>query len=475
MTFQRVLGESAEMTKACITAIVLSAGKGSRMHSSLPKSLHPVAGQPILARILAVLKKSHIDEVHVVINREQDHLIRPVASAFKAQVFFQEQKVGTAAGVLSAGVENLKGDVLIINGDHPLISASDLANMINTFHKESADLCVGSCMRKDPGDYGRIIRQKESIIAIAEKETLTYESRKINEVNTGIYMVKAQCLLESLSQINCENPKKEYCLTDMVSIAVNEGKKVITCTVSGDSAFGVNTQKELAFVTKKIFIRKLNHLMSQGVIIVDPLNTYIEESVQIGQGSIVYPGSYLRGQTTIGPFCAIESNSFIINSLIHELVLIRSGSYLESAEVGAQSVIGPYARLRPGTKIGEECRVGNFVEMKKTHFGSRSKASHLSYLGDADIGEDVNIGCGTVTCNLNMDGKKYKTHIGDKVFIGSGTQMVAPVKIEDCSGTGAGSVITEDIPSQSLGLSRVSQKNLENYFRRKTKEKTEDK
>ena len=461
------------MAKTFTTAIVLCAGKGSRMHSSLPKSLHPVAGQPILARILAILKKAQVEEVQVVINREYDRLMRPVVSAFKAQVFFQEQKVGTAAGVLSAEVENLKGNVLIVNGDHPLISASDLINMMDSFNKESADLCVGSCIKKDPEDYGRIIRQKESVIAIAEKETLTYESEKITEVNTGIYIVKASCLSECLSEINCENPKKEYCLTDMVSIAVQKGKKVIACSVSEDSAYGVNTQRDLAFATKKIFTRKLNFLMSQGVMIVDPLNTYIEEGVQIGQGSVIYPGSYIRGRTTIGSFCAIEPNSFIIDSLIHELVLIRSGSYLESAEVGAQSVIGPYARLRPGTKIGKECRVGNFVEMKKTDFGARSKASHLSYLGDAEIGEDVNIGCGTVTCNLNMDGKKYKTRVGDKAFIGSGTQMVAPVEIGDCAGTGAGSVITKNVPSQSLGLGRTPQKNLENYFRRKTKEKTE--
>jgi bifunctional UDP-N-acetylglucosamine pyrophosphorylase/glucosamine-1-phosphate N-acetyltransferase len=272
-----------------------------------------------------------------------------------------------------------------------------------------------------------------------------------------------------LSQIKDQNPKGEYCLTDMVSVFVNQGKKVIACPVTEDSAFGVNTQKELSFATKKMFTRKLNHLMSQGVIIVDPLNTYIEDSVQVGQGSVIYPGVYLKGNTSIGPFCAIETNSFIMDSLIRELVLIRSGSYLESAEIGAQSVIGPYARLRPGTKIGKECKVGNFVEMKKTSFGSRSKASHLSYLGDAEIGEDVNIGCGTVTCNLNMDGKKYSTRIGDKVFVGSGTQMVAPVNLGDCSATGAGSVITKDVPAQALAVERTPQKNMENYFKRKTK------
>ena len=458
------------MNKALITAIVLSAGKGSRMQCSLPKSLHPVAGQPILVRILTALKRANVIEIRVVINEEHSQLIQPITEAFKAQSYFQNEKKGTAAAVSSAGLDQLKSHILIVNGDHPLISSSDLENMIKLFREESADLCVGTCVKKNPGHYGRIIRQRGKITAIAEKESLTHESEKINEVNTGIYLVKADCLKSFLLQVKNDNPKEEYCLTDIVSFCISKEKKVLSFSVSDDSAFGVNSQSELAFATKKIFTRKLNHLMAHGVIIIDPLNTYIEDSVQIGQGSVIYPGVYLKGRTSVGSFCAIEPHSFVADSVIHKLVLIRAGSYLESVEVGMQSVIGPYARLRPETKIGENCRVGNFVEMKKTLFGSGSKASHLSYLGDAEVGEDVNIGCGTVTCNLNMDGKKYNTQIGDKVFIGSGTQMVAPVKLGDCSATGAGSVITKDVPSQALALERSPQKNLENYFLRKRRE-----
>ena len=457
-----------------ITAIVLAAGTGSRMHSSLPKNLHPVAGQPILSRILSILKKTGVNEIRVVINKEHKNLMQPIADAFKAKVFFQSEKKGTAIAVLSAQIDDLKGNVLIVNGDHPLISVSDLKNMIDTVQKKSADMCLGSYIKADPGDYGRIIRKEKKIVAIIEKDSLTSESEKITEINSGIYLVKSECLKSYIPQIKDENSKQEYALTDMVSIIVKEGKKVISCLISEDSAFGTNTQRELAFATKKIFTRKLNHLMSQGVIIVDPLNTYIEESVQVGQGSVIYPGVYLKGRTSIAPFCAIEMNSFIMDSVIHQFVLIRSGSYLESTEVGTQSVIGPYARLRPGTKIGEQCRVGNFVEMKKTHFGSRSKASHLSYLGDTEVGEEVNIGCGTVTCNLNIDGKKYNTRIGDKVFVGSGTKIVAPVEIGDEAVTGAGSVITKDVPSQSLAIGRSSQNNKENYFKPKKINKSED-
>jgi len=452
------------MSKIFTTAVILAAGKGSRMQAvSLPKSLHPVAGKPLLARILTALKSINVDEVRVVIHEEYNHLIQPIADAFKAKIYFQDQnKKGTAVAVLSAQVEN--GHVLIINGDHPLINPVDLKNIIDKFQKESGDLCIGSYNKKEPGDYGRIVHQGHKVVAIIEKESLTHESKKITEVNAGIYLAKADYLNICLHQVDNNNPKEEYCLTDIVAIAVKQGKKVLTCPVSADSAFGANTQRELAFATKKIFVRKLNHLMNQGVIVIDPLNTYVEEMAHVGQGSVLYPGVYLKGRTNIGPFCAIETNCFIMDSVIHEFVLIRSGSYLESAEVGQRSSIGPYARLRPGTKIGKQCKVGNFVEMKKTEFGNRSKASHLSYLGDAEVGEDVNIGCGTVTCNLNINGKKYPTRIGDKAFVGSGTQIVAPVELGDCSATGAGSVITENIPSNALGIERTTQKNLTNHF-----------
>lgn len=453
------------MDNISITAIVLAAGKGSRMHSHLPKSLHPVAGRPILARILTALRQANITQIHVVINSEHTHLIQPITQNFKAKLCFQDtNKKGTAAAALSVQIQDKNSYVLIVNGDHPLISSEDLNGLIQKIQKEKADLCVSSYVTQNPENYGRVLRQKDRIMAIIEKDSLTQESAKIKEVNVGIYLIKAQCLLQYLPKIQNHNSQKEYCFTDIVSICVNQGQKVTSFLVSADSAFGVNTQRELAFATKKIFTRKLNSLMNQGVIIIDPLNIYVEESVHVGNGSVIYPGVYLKGNTSIGSFCAIEMNSFIMDCTIHDLVLIRAGSYLELTEVGVHSVIGPYARLRAGTKIEEKCRVGNFVEMKQTHFGSRSKASHFSYLGDATIGEDVNIGCGTVTCNLNLDGKKYPTKIGDKVFIGSGTQIVAPVELKENSATGAGSVITQDVPVKALAVARATQKNIEDHF-----------
>ena len=472
-----------------ITAIVMSAGQGSRMHSALPKSLHPVAGQPILARILRALTSLHLQDIRVVVNPNQQNLVQPVAHAFKAKTFCQSQNKGTASAVQSANIDELKGAVLIVNGDHPLITPEDLEKIIHLFEKESADLCFGSFITENLGDYGRVIRQGGKIKAIVEKRKgATLEAgptSKVNkkqdissktslkEINTGIYLIKAKVGQAFLPRIKPDNPKKEYGLTDIVSLLVQSGKKVVACPLSADSAFGVNTQKELAFASKKLFTRKLNQLMSEGVVIIDPLNTYVEESVFVGQGSVIYPGAHLRGRTSIGSFCAVENNSFIMDSVIGDFVLIRAGSYLESAEVGAKSAIGPYARLRPGTKVEGECRVGNFAEIKKTHLRARSKVGHFSYLGDADIGEDVNIGAGAVTCNFSQDGKKHSAKIGDKAFIGSGAYMVAPVEIGDEAVVGAGSVITKNVPAKALAIARTPQNNVENYRHRQTKPETE--
>ncbi len=450
------------LKKQDVTAVVLAAGLGKRMGSHLAKSLHPVAGKPMLVRILQILKKSGVGDIRVVIHPDHKSLIQPIVEAFKAKVYLQDvSRKGTAVAALGASIDTCKKFVLILNGDHPLIMLEDVEKLIECFNEQVADVCVGFFQTDTPGEYGRVVRRNNQIVALVEKKALTPELEKVKEINTGMYLIKSDVLGKCLFQIMNTAPRStlngEYGLTDIISLCSKAGKKVAGVAVSEDSAFGVNSQKMLALATKKLFMRKLNHLMRQGVIIIDPLTTYIEEDVHIGMGSVIYPGVYLKGKTGIGPFCAIEPHCFIADSVIHHSVLVRAGSYLEQTVVGSKTVIGPYARLRIGTKIGEQCKVGNFVEMKKTHFGDRSKASHLSYLGDAEIGTDVNIGCSTVTCNLHTSGKKHPTKIGDGAFIGSGTQLVAPVDIGEGSVTGAGSVITKDVPNESVALSRVPQ------------------
>ena len=442
-----------------ITAIVLAAGAGRRMGSTLPKSLHPVAGKPMLARTLKSLRQAGLQSLRVVIHKQFERLMRPVAESFKTEVYFQDSLKGTAAAVKSSNLETCHPAVLILNGDHPLVDPSDLKKIIQTYHTQPVAMCVGSFTTDSPGEYGRIIYNKKTVQAIMEKQSSGVASKSSSEINTGIYLVNRKLLQKYLPQVLHTDSNKESMLTDIVSILVKKKERVVTVSMSEDTALGVNSQQALALATKKVFNYKLQKLMRQGVIIVDPFNTYIEEDVQIGEGSVIYPNAYLRGRTGIGLFCAIEANCFIADSVIHHSVLVRAGSYLESVEIGSESVIGPYARLRPGTKISEKCRIGNFVEMKKTYFGKRSKASHLSYLGDAEVGEDVNIGAGTVTCNLNIDGKKHNTKIKDQAFVGSSTQFVAPVELGEGAATGAGSVITKNVPNNHLAVSRSVQKN----------------
>ena len=455
-------------TSKTLTAIVLAAGRGLRMKAPFPpKSLSPVAGKPMLFRILQVLSRLPLKEVRVVVQPSHRQWVQPVAEAFKARIYthpYSGEKgqpspppTGTASSVKVAMPGLSAGEVLIVNGDHPLLRSRDLQKMIDLFYSKNLDMCLASFEKPDPGSYGRLLRRKGKLAAIVEKDQLSPGMENLREVNAGLYMVKASFLNQCLPHIKNNNPKKEYYLTDMVARAFQQNKSIEAVPVSVESAFGVNTQQELALATRKVFSLKRDQVMSEGVILIDPLNTYIEEDAGVGPGSVIYPGVYLKGQTRVGRCSAIESHCFIRDSQVGDHALVRAGSYLESVVVEDQAQVGPYARLRAGTHIGKSCKVGNFVEMKKTRFGSRSKAGHFSYLGDCEVGEDVNIGCGVVSANLNLNGQKNTTRLGDGVFVGSGTQLVAPVELKEGSATGAGSVIVEDVPRGHLALSRVRQ------------------
>lgn len=444
-----------------LSIVILAAGRGIRMASSLPKPLHPVAGQPMLARVLKATREISSDSVRVVVGYG-DHLIIPVAGKFKALCFKQEDnEYGTAKSLLAARPEELKGDVLVINGDHPLVHSSDLKNFIEDCRKQDADLCVASFEHKQESSFGRMVLKGDDLVDIVEAIDLKEGESYSSLVNAGLYFFKAGTL-KHLKEIK-QNKTKEYFLTDIISILHEKKYKVRAVPVPWNIAFGVNNQNELAVASAIVFENKCYELMNQGVIIVDPKSTYIESDVTVGSGSMIYPGVYLKGQTQIGHFCAIESQSHIFDSKISNYVNIRIGSYVEESEVGEKSVIGPYAHLRTGTQIGKECRIGNFVETKKAKIGDQSKAAHLSYLGDVEIGKEVNIGCSTVTCNYGVDKKKRKIEIRDKVFVGSGVQLVAPVKIQKNSVIGAGSVITKDVPEKSLAIERADQKIIKDY------------
>ena len=387
-----------------LNVIVLAAGRGQRMASQLPKVLHPVAGQPMLARILNSAQTLKPKQLRVVVGPVSD-IVSTVAGKFKALCFQQKETAwGTAQAVLTAKPEEMKGDILIINGDHPLINSYDLIQFVRNYHKISADCAVASFKTPHPNEYGRLIFKGNELVNILEAYEVDKNKTKHEFVNAGLYIVKAELIQKYLKEVK-KNIKEEYNLTDLISILHKKNYKTRAIDVPWHVAFGVNNQKELSIASSIAFENNCYKHLDNGVVIMDLKNTYIEDEVVIGKSSLLYPGVHLRGNTKIGAFCAIESNSYIFNSLIKNYVNIKAGSYIEGAVVGSKSVIGPYAHLRPETVIGEECRIGNFVETKKMSMRDKSKASHLTYLGDTEIGSHVNIGCGTVTCNYGTDKK----------------------------------------------------------------------
>lgn len=344
-----------------------------------------------------------------------------------------------------------------------MIEGSDVKDFIRIFRDEKCDLAVVTAEVKNPAEFGRIVRHKGDLAAIVEAKDASADTLKIREINTGIYVVRASVLTDYLPKISNNNSKKEFYITDLISMCITDKLKVQAIKSTPKVAVGVNTQIELAKATRLLFKRKALRLMEEGVLMIDPKTTYVEESVTIGAGTVIYPNVFIRGKSKIGQFSVIESNSFISDSLIGDSVQVRGGCYLEKAEIHSKASVGPFARLRPETVIGEEAHVGNFVEMKKVNFGKKSKAGHLTYLGDAEIGEEVNIGCGTITCNYAADKKKYKTKIGNRVFVGSDTQFVAPIEIGDDALIGSGSTITKDVPAKALAVARGKQIIKENY------------
>lgn len=459
--------KSVENTSS-FTAIILAAGQGKRMMSPLPKVLHPVAGVPMIQHLLNALQACDFAEVRAVVGHGEQ-LVRPYLENQGVVCCKQQQQLGTGDAVRSADVDSIEGSVLIANGDHPLLRAEHIRSFIQEFEDSKADVAVVSAELKNPKSFGRIIRHYENLKAIVEAKDASKETLSIREVNTGIYLVKASVLSEYLPLLQNNNAQKEFYLTDIISTCVESGLKVIAIRGPKEAAFGVNTQKELAQATKLMMRQKVNALMESGVLVIDPATTYVENTVSVGPGSVLYPGCYLRGTTKIGSFTVIEPHVFVLDSVIENSVQIRAGSYIEKSHVKAKAQIGPYARLRPETEIGEEAHIGNFVELKKTKFGARAKAGHLSYLGDAEIGEDTNIGCGTITCNYAVDKKKYKTKIGKNVFVGSDSQFIAPVQIGDDAVIGSGSTITKDVPANALAVARGKQFTKENYVKKQEK------
>ena len=457
--------------KGGISVIVLAGGLGTRMRSSVPKVLYPLLGRPILRWVLECVRALGPEQVVVVTNPKTDRQIRAATEDMALVYAIQRRPLGTA-NAFATGIRALggpEGPVLVLNGDTPLLRPETLRRFIGQAQKRSLSLGVLSFYCQAPQGYGRVIRDGTGrAIAIREEKDLSETERQIKEVNSGVYYMKteAQALVRRIKK----NPLKgEYYLTDIVGLALKRGLAFDVLQVGREEEFlGINTKEELLQAQRILRRRLVMGLVEADVFVLDEDRVYVGPDVRVGPESTIYPDVYLEGKTLIGSNCTLGPNVRIVNSRIGNGVQIREFSVLEDVVVEDWAMVGPFARLRPGTVVKKGARIGNFVEVKNSSIGEGTKALHLSYIGDATVGKDVNIGAGTITCNY--DGlKKHRTVIEDGAFIGSDTQLVAPVKVSRGAYIGAGTTVTRDVPPDSLAVSRSPQKNIPGWAKRKKK------
>ena len=454
--------------KKGLAAVVLAAGKGTRMKSALPKVLHPICGQPMLYYPLEAARLAGFQQLKVVVGHRAE-LVSETFSADDITWVTQSDQLGTGHALMCAAdsLRGYSGPLLLLCGDVPLITAETLEQLQRYHSQQQAAVTVLTAQMPNPSGYGRVIRDGEQILQIVEERDADEQQRQVTEINTGTYLFDAAFVLSALKGLNKNNAQREYYLTDVVAAAVAAGEKTrALCVDDPTEVMGINDRCQLA--EAEVLMRwKINaDLMFGGVSMTDPTTVYIDNGVEIGIDTILHPNVHLHGKTTIGKNCIIETGVVVVDSQIADGVHLKAGSAIEEAQIGPDCKIGPMAHLRPGTVLTGNNKIGNFVETKKVHLGEKSQASHLTYLGDAEIGKNVNFGCGTITCNY--DGvNKHKTTVEDDVFVGSDCQFIAPVTIGRNSLIAAGSTITKDVPPDSLALSRTEQTNVDGWRLRK--------
>ncbi len=450
-----------------IAVVVLAAGSGTRMKSSVPKILHNIFGKPIIQHVLDSVKGLHSD-TNIVVLSLQTKEVEEILKDYPVKFVYQERPLGTADAlkVSRKYLKEFKGTVIVLNGDTPLVETETLKNLVRLHKENREDISFISFIVNGEHSYGRVVRHGKSVMGIIEDKDATEGQKAIKEVNSGIYAIRSE-LLKLLDKIKINEKKGEYYLTDIVKIAVDKGYTVSAHILSNEKELtGINTRLDLHNAGLYLRDRVVDKWMEKGVTFIDKSSVFIHPDVEIGVDTIIYPNVFIEGKSVIGRNCVIYPNARIIDSKIADNVVIKDSTVIESSIVEEGAIIGPFAHIRPESLIGQRAKIGNFVEIKKSRIGMGTKASHLSYLGDAEVGENVNIGAGTITCNY--DGKKkHKTVIEDNVFIGSDTQLVAPVRIGKGAYIGAGSTITKEVPAESLGISRTPQKNIEGWARKK--------
>ncbi|MBM6689717.1 bifunctional UDP-N-acetylglucosamine diphosphorylase/glucosamine-1-phosphate N-acetyltransferase GlmU [Fusobacterium mortiferum] len=439
-----------------LKTLILAAGKGTRMKSDMPKVIHKVNGVPMITKIIDTLSGLNPEENILILGHKREEVLKVVGE--NCDYVLQTEQLGTGHAVIQAKekLEGYDGDVMILCGDTPLLRESTLKSLYD-YHKESgAVTTILTSIYENPFGYGRIVKEDGLVKAIVEEKEASEEIKKIKEVNAGVYCFNSKELFKALDKIDNNNEKGEYYLTDVIGIQVSENKKVQSFILEDKmEILGVNSKVELTQAGKVLRDRKNRELMEEGVILIDPETTYVEESVKVGRDTVLYPGVVLQGKTVIGENCEIIGNSRIIDSVLGNNIRVES-SVIEESILEDGVTMGPFAHIRPKSLLKEKVHIGNFVEVKKSTLEKGVKAGHLTYLGDAQVGENTNIGAGTITCNY--DGvNKFKTVIGKDAFIGSDSMLVAPVNIGEKALIGAGSVITKDVPSNSLAVSRSKQ------------------
>jgi bifunctional UDP-N-acetylglucosamine pyrophosphorylase/glucosamine-1-phosphate N-acetyltransferase len=451
-----------------LTAIILAAGESTRMRSRHPKLLHPLCGRPLIDYPVAVTRALRA-RVIVVVGRGADAVRAAVGRAGEATFVEQRERRGTGHAVMQARAAAGQGSdaVLVMPGDMPLLSETTLRRLVDRHRESGAAATLLTAELADPTGYGRVVRENGRPVAIVEHRDATPAQRAIREVGTSTYCFDARRLWAALDRLTPQNEQGEYYLTDVIGILRRDGQTLDAVTVDDPvEGFGVNDRKQLAELAAVMRGRILDRLMRDGVTVLDPSRTYVDDTVQIGQDTVIHPGAVLEGRTVIGAECVISAGCHVSQSRIGDRVLLRPYCVVNEAIVEEDASLGPFCHLRPASHVGAHAKIGNFVELKKSRIGRGAKVPHLSYVGDATLGPDVNFGAGAITCNY--DGvNKNETIVGEGAFIGTNSSLVAPITIGDGAYVGAGSVITKDVPAGALAVTRAQQATREGWVARK--------
>lgn len=442
------------------SAIILAAGKGTRMQSQHNKMMHQVSNKPMIGHIVDTLKSAGVENIVVVVGYASDEIKNYLKDS--VQYAMQTEMLGTGHAVMQVDqFKGIEGNTVIMNGDGPLIQKETIEQAFAS--NESCDMTVVSTVLDDGAHYGRIIRDaSNNVVRIKEAKDCNEEEYKVCEINTGMFCINTQLMYRYIDNLKNNNAQNEYYLTDLLEVFINNGHKVnAMIAADNDEVMGVNDRYELSLAQEWLTRHTNTRHMRNGVTIVDPKSTYIDVDVVIGKDTIIEPNVTIKGNSVIGDNVKLISGSYIDNGIIGDGVTIDNSKIVDSS-VGKDSVVGPMSHLRNGCKIGEKCRIGNFVEMKNTEFGDGSKCAHLTYLGDSLFGKNINVGCGVVT--VNYDGcHKFQTVVKDGAFIGSNVNIIAPVTIGENALLAAGSTITSDVEAGDMGIARSKQEVIKGY------------